>query len=226
MRAQGGDIKSDEERRLMAQKHRFKQHRDTRDRLEDDPEERMRRQERRPYGRDDRRDGGYRPYGRDDRRPARGFRNDDREEGFDRKPRRFERDGDRRFGRDGDRRFGRGDRRFGRDGDRRFGRDDRRFGRDDRSFGRDDRSFGRDDRSFGRDDRSFGRDDRRPSKGFHRDGGDERGARGQRFFGHDDRHQRDGFRRGGDDRHQSFGRGDGRGGWRKYDRNAQDNGED
>ena len=212
MRAHGGDIKSDEERRLMAQKHRFKQHRDTRDRLEDDPEERMRRQERRPYGRDDRRDGSYRPYCRDDHRPARGSRNDDREEGFDRKPRRFERDGDRRFGRDGDRRFGR-------DGDRRFGRDDRRFGRDDRSFGRDDRSFGR-------DDRSFGRDDRRPSKGFHRDGGDERGARGQRFFGHDDRHQRDGFRRGGDDRHQSFGRGDGRGGWRKYDRNAQDNGED
>jgi putative N6-adenine-specific DNA methylase len=49
MRADGQDIKTPQERRLMADHKRFKQHREFRERLDDDPEERMRdrREERR-----------------------------------------------------------------------------------------------------------------------------------------------------------------------------------
>ena len=69
LRAEGGDIKTSEERRLMADHRRFKQHREFRQRLDDDPEERTRdrRDERRPSSRnpfapkrDDRRDAGFR----------------------------------------------------------------------------------------------------------------------------------------------------------------------
>ena len=42
MRAEGHDIKTPQERRLMADHKRFKQHREFRERLDDDPEERMR----------------------------------------------------------------------------------------------------------------------------------------------------------------------------------------
>lgn len=148
LRAQGGDIKSDDERRLMAEKRRFKQHRDFHDRLEDNPEERMRRPERRPYGRDEHREGDRRFRDRDDRRPARGFHRDDRDGGFDRRSRPYDRD-DRRpshgFRRDGDgdradrkpRPYGQADRRrhdgFNRGGDDRrksFGRKENRGGWD------------------------------------------------------------------------------------------------
>ena len=47
MRAQGGDIKTAQERRMMADRKRFKQHRDFKDRLEENPEERIRRADRR-----------------------------------------------------------------------------------------------------------------------------------------------------------------------------------
>lgn len=137
MKAKGGDIKSDEERRLMAQKRRFKQNRDFRDRLEDDPEDRMRRPERKPYGRDERREGARRFQDRDERRNSRGSRREDREDGYGRKPRSFDRD-DRRSPK-GFRQEERGDERnsrsFGRDGFRKGGNDrrksyDRREGRD------------------------------------------------------------------------------------------------
>lgn len=41
MRAQGGDIKTAQERRMMADRKRFKQHRDFKDRLEERPEDRF-----------------------------------------------------------------------------------------------------------------------------------------------------------------------------------------
>ena len=52
MRAHGGDIKTAQERRMMAEKKRFKQHREFKDRLEDNSEERGRFKEHREYGRD------------------------------------------------------------------------------------------------------------------------------------------------------------------------------
>lgn len=42
MRAEGGDIKTAQERRMMADRKRFKQHREFKDKLEDNPKERMR----------------------------------------------------------------------------------------------------------------------------------------------------------------------------------------
>ena len=78
MRAEGGDIKTAQERRMMADRKRFKQHRDCKERLEDDPSERFtRKKDREDYRRDskrggDRRDfqGGRRDF-RDDRRDGR-----------------------------------------------------------------------------------------------------------------------------------------------------------
>lgn len=73
-RAAGGTVKTDEERREMAQKHRFKKHRDDFRRSFDDEERSEHREfrERRGSGERDRRNGGER----------RGFRGD-REEGED-----------------------------------------------------------------------------------------------------------------------------------------------
>ncbi|MBR6046842.1 MAG: N-6 DNA methylase [Bacteroidaceae bacterium] len=52
MRAYGGDIKTAQERRLMADKKRFKQHREFKRRLEEDYEDRENHKERRGSGRD------------------------------------------------------------------------------------------------------------------------------------------------------------------------------
>ena len=122
MRAEGGDIKTAQERRMMADRKRFKQHRDFKEKLEDDPRDRFtpkeeRREERRRFdgprrGNDDFRRGNFRD---DDRKGGRDFRRDDRK----------------------------GDRRGGFRDDRKEGfRDDKRGGyRDDRKGGyrRDDR---------------------------------------------------------------------------------------
>ncbi|WP_185975594.1 DEAD/DEAH box helicase [Tessaracoccus rhinocerotis] len=116
------------------------------------------RDERRPWSRDDR---GERGFNRDDRRPT--GRDDRAERGPGRDDRRpFNRD-DRGFNRDE-----RGDRGFNRDDRRPFNRDDRRpFNRDERprnkwSDDRAERGPARDDRRpFNRDDRG-GRDERRP----------------------------------------------------------------
>ena len=90
MRAEGGDIKTAQERRMMADRKRFKQHRDFKEKLEDDPRERFtskkdfrreekprdnkrrdfKREERGDFNRDNRRDF-KRSDRRDDRRDFR-----------------------------------------------------------------------------------------------------------------------------------------------------------
>ena len=90
MRADGGDIKTAQERRMMADRKRFKQHRDFKEKLEDDPKERFtskkdfrreekprdnkrrdfKREERGEFNRDNRRDF-KRSDRRDDRRDFR-----------------------------------------------------------------------------------------------------------------------------------------------------------
>ncbi len=96
MRAGGGDIKTAQERRMMADHKRFKQHREFRDRLEDDPMERIHKGERRDFGRDGRRRGERRE--REDRED---FRDDRRRKDFrgDRRDKKGFRDD--RKGRDG-----------------------------------------------------------------------------------------------------------------------------
>ena len=91
LRAQGGDIKTAHERRLMADHKRFKQHREFRDRLEDEPEERMPRkrweEDRRTA--DDRRRGTDRRWRASDRE-KRSFERGERP--FDRNKRPFDRE--------------------------------------------------------------------------------------------------------------------------------------
>lgn len=165
MRAQGGDIKTSEERRLMAEKRRFKQHRNTRERLEEDPEERMRPSERKPYGRDDRSEGARRFPSRDSRKSARNFRQDDREDGFDRKPRRFNDRSDRQFDHD-DRHSSR---EYRHDSEGRSDRKTRPFDRSDRRK-RDGMRNGSDDsrNSFGRG-KGKGNWNRKDHKGYDND---------------------------------------------------------
>ncbi len=83
MRAMGGDIKSAQERRMMADHKRFKQHREFRERLEENPEERVRKPERRnPFA--------PKGNGREERQPFRGHKHgesggefhEDRRKGF------------------------------------------------------------------------------------------------------------------------------------------------
>ena len=84
MRAEGGDIKTAQERRMMSDRHRFKQHREFKDKLEDKPKERMRRprgeereewhDSRRDFRKDERRDfrkgrDGNRDFDHRDRKP-------------------------------------------------------------------------------------------------------------------------------------------------------------
>ena len=74
MRAQGGDIKTAQERRMMADRKRFKQKRDFKEKLEDDPRERFtRKKDREEFRRDERRGG--RPPRRDNRDEERDGRN-------------------------------------------------------------------------------------------------------------------------------------------------------
>ena len=92
MRAEGGDIKTAQERRMMADRKRFKQHRDFKDKLEDDPRDRFRRKEdREDFRREDRRE--FKTSNRED--DHRNFKR-----GVDRKD--FKRDGDRRDFKRGD----------------------------------------------------------------------------------------------------------------------------
>ena len=92
MRAEGGDIKTAHERRMMADRKRFKQHRDFKDKLEDDPRDRFRRKEdREDFRREDRRE--FKRSNRED--DHRNFKR-----GVDRKD--FKRDGDRRDFKRGD----------------------------------------------------------------------------------------------------------------------------
>ncbi|MCF0198665.1 MAG: RNA methyltransferase [Bacteroidaceae bacterium] len=156
-RAEGREIKSDDDRKQMAQKHRFKERRNFKQGLDESDEEFEARFERRPRHFGD---------GDDDRR---GYR---RQQG---ERREFRRDGDRRdFQRDGDRRNFRGrDRRN--DGDRRdFKRDGER-----RDFGKKG-DFKRDGdrRDFGKkgeyNDRRERQEERRRAFGGKRDFKDRR----------------------------------------------------
>ena len=94
MRAEGGDIKTAQERRMMSDRHRFKQHREFKDKLEDKPKERMRRArgEEREDWHDSRRDfrkgrDGNRDFRKDERRDFRKGRDGNRDfDHRDRKP--------------------------------------------------------------------------------------------------------------------------------------------
>ena len=150
LRAKGGDIKTATERRLMADHRRFKQHRDFKEGLEENPEDRMR---------------SPRQEDRDRKFEGRGRRFDRRDEDFEGRGRKFDR-------KDGD--FeGRG-RKFDRkDGD--FGGRGRKFDRRDGDFEGRGRKFGdRDDRrggGFGKggDRKPFGRG-KEGGRGGYRDG--------------------------------------------------------
>ena len=150
LRAKGGDIKTATERRLMADHRRFKQHRDFKEGLEENPEDRMR---------------SPRQEDRDRKFEGRGRRFDRRDGDFEGRGRKFDR-------KDGD--FeGRG-RKFDRkDGD--FGGRGRKFDRRDGDFEGRGRKFGdRDDRrggGFGKggDRKPFGRG-KEGGRGGYRDG--------------------------------------------------------
>ena len=79
MRAGGGDIKTAQERRMMADRKRFKQHRDFKEKLEDDPRDRFtRKKDREDFRREDRknfRSEDRKDFRRDDRKS---FRSDSR----------------------------------------------------------------------------------------------------------------------------------------------------
>ena len=93
MRAEGGDIKTAKERRMMADHKRFKQHREFKDKLEENPKERMRKPKRDDWG-ENRRDFKK---GKGDRRD---FKKDGGK-GFDRggkKPFDRNKGGDRKYG--------------------------------------------------------------------------------------------------------------------------------
>ena len=119
MRADGGDIKTAQERRMMADRKRFKQHRDFKEKLEDDPKERFRHKTDREDFRCENRRDFKRGDRNDDRRDfKRGDRNDDRRD-FKRGDRKDDRRDFKRGDRKDDRRdFKRGDRKPFRGGDR------------------------------------------------------------------------------------------------------------
>ena len=96
MRAEGGDIKTAQERRMMADRKRFKQHRDFKEHLEDDPRERFTRKKDREDFRRDSRKGDFRKDARGERKEFRGdsrkdFRGDRKDYRGERKDHRGER---------------------------------------------------------------------------------------------------------------------------------------
>jgi putative N6-adenine-specific DNA methylase len=104
MRAEGGDIKTAQERRMMADRKRFKQHREFKERLEENPKERMRKPRNEEW--EDRRDF------KKDFKKGRSDRRDSRKEGgrdFDRRDKKpFDRGGKKPFDRNkgGNKKFG------------------------------------------------------------------------------------------------------------------------
>lgn len=161
-RAEGGIVKTDEEKEEMAQKHRFKKNREFKQRLEE--EEANEEGDIRSFQfhsfkeRDSRFDGDKRGRRFGDERPRERRFDDDR-------PRRFNDDRrNDRFGSDRERRFNDRERRFD-DRERRFGDRERRFGDRERRFGsdRDPRFRHNDDDRYGR---RFGDGKRFGNKGF------------------------------------------------------------
>ena len=84
MRAGGGDIKTAQERRMMADRKRFKQHRDFKERLEDDPRERFTRKKDREDFRRDNKKGDFRKDFRNGERKD--YKNERKDYRSDRKP--------------------------------------------------------------------------------------------------------------------------------------------
>ncbi len=113
-RSEGGEVKTDEERRQMAEKGRFKQKREFKKRIDEDDS----------VGAED----DIRSFQFTKRQPLH----------FGERKRRNDHDDDRRKGKS----FGRDDRSFGRD-KKSFNREGKSFGRDEKSFGRDNKSFNR-----------------------------------------------------------------------------------
>ena len=112
MRAEGGDIKTAQERRMMADRKRFKQHREFKEKLEENPKERMRKPRNEEW--EDRRDS------RKDFKKGRSDRRDSRKEGgrdFERRDKKtFERGDKKTFDRGGKKPFDRnkgGNKKFG-----------------------------------------------------------------------------------------------------------------
>lgn len=126
-RAEGGVVKTEEEKREMAQKHRFKQDREFKKRLEENEENA---------------EADIRSFK---------FHSLERPMYLKQERQRSENDEDGRFKRSSDRGFGRGERKFDR-GERRFERGKRDFKGDDRGFERGERRFDR-DRRFDKGDR-------------------------------------------------------------------------
>ena len=159
-RAAGGDIKTDEERRRMAEKKRFKQHRDFNRKSDDGTGEN-----------DEVTDYLRRKHIEFERNfnSSRGLRGD---AGREARFRRGDRDGARSGRRDGD--FGRREGGYGRrDGD--FGRREGGYARRDGDFGRREGGYARRDGGFGRREGGYGRRDgdfgRREGGYGRRDGG-------------------------------------------------------
>ena len=139
IREEGREIKTDEERKLMSEKRRFKTHRDDfKRRFDDDNDDETTRFRNRDRREDDRRP---RHFGRNDDDDSRGRRSFDRDrKPFDRERRSFDRD------------------RKPFDSDRKpFDRERKSFDRDRKPYDSDRKPFNRERRSFDRDRSSFDR---------------------------------------------------------------------
>ena len=153
MRAEGGEIKSEEERRQMADKRRFKMHREFKRALDEEDEEEEFHVRGRGFDDRDSRPRGGRPFNRREkdeweRRPPRR-----EEKSFDRERRDYGRNED--YGRD----YGRERRDYDRER-RDSDRGGRRFGRERQDFGRDRQGgFDRNRKPYPRDRRSNRYDD-------------------------------------------------------------------
>ena len=123
-RSEGGVVKTEEEKRAMAEKHRFKKNREFKKRISEEEENQEA-----------------------DIRSFKFFsmsRRADKDKGSDRAPRRFGRDDNKGDRRGGDRKFGRGEGKFER-GDRKFSRGGRKF---DRGSKRPGKGFDKKGRRF------------------------------------------------------------------------------
>ena len=148
-RTEGGTIKTEEEKRIMAEKHRFKKEREFKKRLEETEKNEegdirsftFHKHELKYGSRDSRteeRESRMRRFGKGDSKP---FDRDRERKPFDRERKPFDRE------------------RKPFDRDRKpFDRDRKPFDRDRKPFDRDHKRFDRDRKPFGRDRRSFDRD--------------------------------------------------------------------
>ena len=175
---EGGEVKTDEERRLMAEKHRFKKNREFKRQLDEMEENEegdirtftfhhhdMRTFSPKHQSKDDETYDRKEKFHRDDRpynkynKEGRGGRNDNRT---------YSRD-NRGYGRDY-RGYNSGNRGYG--NDKGYSRDNRGYDRD-KGYSRDNRGYGRDYRGYSRDNRGYdrGKGYNRDNRGYDRDKG-------------------------------------------------------